>query len=146
MARQGKPLRPVTRLRIPPGAVCSFPECGNPVKSRGQCGGHAAQRRRGQTLRSLRSGGPYINADGYRILYRPGHVQADKRGYVAEHRAVMAEHLGRRLRPDETVHHRNGVRLDNRLANLELWSSWQPAGQRVEDKVAWAREILDIYT
>lgn len=61
--------------------------------------------------------------------------------HVAEHRLVMAVHLGRPLYPDETVHHRNGDRLDN----LELWSTLQPAGQRVVDKVAWALEILRRY-
>jgi len=35
---------------------------------------------------------------------------------------------------------------DNRESNLELWSSSQPKGQRVEDKVAWAREILALYS
>lgn len=52
---------------------------------------------------------------------------------------------GALLWPDESVHHKNGKRDDNRLANLELWSSYQPAGQRVEDKLAWAREILARY-
>jgi hypothetical protein len=57
----------------------------------------------------------------------------------------MSRHLGRELYPGETVHHKNGVRDDNRLENLELWSSSHPHGQRVEDKVAWAKEILALY-
>ena len=57
----------------------------------------------------------------------------------------MSEHLGRPLLPTENVHHVNGVRSDNRLENLELWSRSQPAGQRVVDLVAWAREILATY-
>jgi HNH endonuclease len=53
--------------------------------------------------------------------------------------------LGRPLLDHEEVHHRNGDRTDNRLDNLELWSTFQPAGQRVEDKVAWAIELLKLY-
>lgn len=62
-----------------------------------------------------------------------------------EHRALMEDRLGRPLLPRENVHHINGVRHDNRPENLELWSTSQPAGQRVEDKIAWAREILATY-
>ena len=57
----------------------------------------------------------------------------------------MEQYLGRALLPGENVHHKNGVRHDNSLSNLELWSKVQPAGQRVEDKVEWAIEILKTY-
>lgn len=37
------------------------------------------------------------------------------------------------------------VRDDNRIENLELWSTSHPAGQRVSDKIEWCIEFLTDY-
>ena len=52
-----------------------------------------------------------------------------------EHRAVMEAMLGRKLRPEESVNHKNGVRSDNRPENLELWAKKHLGGVRVSDQM-----------
>lgn len=90
-------------------------------------------------------------AGPWKTRVRDGYVmrritQADgTRRLIMQHREVMEEMLGRPLRDDETVHHKNGVRSDNRPGNLELWASPQPYGQRVTDLVAFAQMILERY-
>ena len=79
-----------------------------------------------------------VNQSGYRQISRGGVVKL-------EHTWVMEESLGRELFDDENVHHVNGDRLDNRLENLELWSTKQPPGQRVQDKVQFALEFVQRY-
>jgi len=84
----------------------------------------------------------YSHGDGYvkRLRYVNG-----KNEVQYQHRFVMEQRLGRALLSNENVHHINGLRDDNRLENLELWSTSQPMGQRVEDKTAWAIEWLRAY-
>lgn len=82
---------------------------------------------------------------GYKMLLLKDHPNAAKNGYVMEHIVVMSSHLGRPLLKPETVHHKNGIRDDNRIENLELWTKNHPPGQRVEDKIKWCKEFLEMY-
>jgi hypothetical protein len=90
-------------------------------------------------------GGRTVLAGGYIGIWEPDHPNAEKIGYVREHIKVMTEKLGRPLLPHEEVHHKNTIKDDNSPENLELWSTSQPHGGRVEDKTVWAKEWLAVY-
>jgi HNH endonuclease len=127
------------------GRTCS--ECGAPIPNKnktGWCRACFKVKWTGPAHHGWKGG--TINASGYRVVYgHRGHPNAQSRGEILEHVLVMSEILGRPLVKGETVHHRNGDRSDNRPENLELWSTKQPFGQRVTDKVKYAREILALY-
>ena len=108
--------------------------------------------RKRTSARSYNYSSVFCSKDCSNEAQRTGSV--DKNGYIVhsrngkfhmEHRMVMAEHLGRKLQEHENVHHKNGMRNDNRIENLELWSTKQPKGQRVEDKITWCIEFLREY-
>lgn len=86
----------------------------------------------------------YLNKKGYRLMVWKDPV-TKKHKRVYQHVLVVEEFLGRDLFDHERVHHKNGIRDDNRIENLELWSVGQPPGQRVEDKIKWYIEFLSIY-
>ena len=130
---------------------CSVPDCSRLMSSRGLCETHGARLRlKGDVLADVPirevEGIGYIS-HGYRVVPVPRSLRHLTSGESSapEHRLMMAVYLQRPLEPDEVVHHRNGVRTDNRIENLELWSVMQPKGQRVHDKVEYAKELLRRY-
>ena len=122
---------PVCRNKI---MVKPCPVCGELMQARSNVCIDCLLARSGKDSNSWK-GGKHKSQKGYVRLYTDD-------GYVLEHRLVMENSIGRKLHSYETVHHLNGVKDDNRIENLELWTKPQPSGIRHSDAVVWAREIL----
>jgi len=128
--------------------ICSVYRCFGKVRSKGYCSKHYTRFLKFKDpLKMLiaENGAGSINEYGYRLVYKPDHPNAQVGGRILEHRFVMSEKIGRPLRKFEYVHHKNGIRHDNRPENLEIWVSRHPPGQTPEDLVKWAKDILDMY-
>lgn len=120
---------------------CAFEGCTRPRGDTVLCSSHYQQRRNGLELTEIKNYAP-----NQRRIRKDGYVQFSFRGKMyREHRFVMEQLLGRPLKGKENVHHKNGIRDDNRPENLELWTTHQPAGQRVEDRVYHALEVIAEY-
>lgn len=70
-------------------------------------------------------GGRYMHQNGYVMVHLKPEEEfflsmSISHSYVLEHRLVMAKHLGRCLQRWDVVHHKNGIKDDNRIENLEL--------------------------
>lgn len=119
--------------------ICSVEDCDNSYEAKGFCKKHYTRfKKHGDPLVTLRSNSGWRHKNGYRYIWIDGKQ-------MAEHRYIMECHIGRSLTNKELVHHKNGIRDDNRIENLELCRYYQPPGQRVEDQIAWAKQILDEY-
>jgi hypothetical protein len=131
--------------------ICSVEGCDSVVNARGWCCGHYSRWRKtgdvGEAIDLRRCGGVRIadNGHGYIRVWIPDETEPGRGRHVMQHRLVMEQHLGRKLFPNENVHHKNGIRDDNRIENLELWVKPQSPGQRAEDLVKFAIQILQKY-
>ncbi len=86
---------------------------------------------RGKEKHPLWKGGRRMHSGGYIVVW------IDKRTYELEHRLVMERYLGRKLSFNENVHHKNGIKTDNRLENLQLLDRAEHA--RIHNKIRWSR-------
>ena len=88
----------------------------------------------------------HASAGKYFYAFVPKHPNANVHGYVYEHRIVMENHLGRLLRRNEVVHHKNGNGKYNRMENLQLLTASQHRSLHSRKSgTTWTRNLCPGY-
>ncbi len=122
----GKPIKD-TPSHFKRGRYTCSHSCQNKWTKTGTKQSKESNRKRSEALKGSKcyawKGGRTKHHTGYIMIYCPDHPNAINGKYVREHRLVMEKHLGRYLTRKEVVHHINGSITDNRIENLELFSS-----------------------
>ena len=153
--RNGDPhiYNPSKRHNFGPEPECRADGCTKRgVAAKGLCQGHYIRLKKygedgiAGPLGRQNIGNQQRRVDGYMMIReRENPLSGKVGGNVLVHRQVMSKILGRDIRKDELVHHINGKRYDNRPENLELFYKGHPPGQRPNELLAWAYEIIEMY-